>query len=306
MARRSTTPTALTAQSMAEPPLAAGRSIPTARFGGRAISSTSHTCARTCGSVPRRSTCAFRLLPHGWPPLPSCRFCRRTAAIARPRARRRPGGAPAGGPGRRRPSGPGRASSQVHGATWNGCARFSRTPRRTPPRSPPPSNRPTRGRGVPVALAEAERRFRGRPGLAEQVALEAARAKLEVEAQQAVIDRRAYRDLRQQRRLGHAHPGRRCRERRRPVRPLQDARQRPRRPTTKPAGGWSVARQADAARRRAIAAEQQAAEEEARMRERAAELEAIRAARAAAQQALRRRSTRSRRARARCGPGRAG
>jgi hypothetical protein len=43
---------------------------------------------------------------------------------------------------------------------------------------------------------------------------------------------------------------------------------------------------ADAARRRAVAAEQEASAEEARMRERAAELEAIRAARAAAQEAL--------------------
>jgi hypothetical protein len=43
---------------------------------------------------------------------------------------------------------------------------------------------------------------------------------------------------------------------------------------------------AEAARRRAVAAEKEAAAEEARMRERAAELEAIRAARAAAQQAL--------------------
>jgi hypothetical protein len=45
---------------------------------------------------------------------------------------------------------------------------------------------------------------------------------------------------------------------------------------------------ADAARRRAVAAEQQASAEQARMRLRAAELEAIRAARAAAQEALER------------------
>ena len=63
---------------------------------------------------------------------------------------------------------------------------------------------------------------------------------------------------------------------------------------------------ADAARRRAVAAEQEAAAEEARMRERAAELEAIRAARAAAQQALERKIGSSRRARAPCRPRRAG
>ena len=63
---------------------------------------------------------------------------------------------------------------------------------------------------------------------------------------------------------------------------------------------------ADAARRRAIAAEQQAAEEEARMRERAAELEAIRAARAAAQQALEEKIDSLQARQGRCGPRRAG
>jgi septal ring factor EnvC (AmiA/AmiB activator) len=41
-----------------------------------------------------------------------------------------------------------------------------------------------------VALAEAQRRFRAAQKKRKQAALEAARAKLEVEAQQAVIDRR--------------------------------------------------------------------------------------------------------------------
>ncbi|HET9005943.1 MAG TPA: hypothetical protein VFQ04_04445, partial [Actinomycetes bacterium] len=43
-----------------------------------------------------------------------------------------------------------------------------------------------------VALAEARRRFRAAQARRKQAALEAARAKLEVDAQQAVIDRRAY------------------------------------------------------------------------------------------------------------------
>ena len=43
-----------------------------------------------------------------------------------------------------------------------------------------------------VALAEAERRFRAAQARRKEAQLEAARAKLEVEAQQAVIDRRAY------------------------------------------------------------------------------------------------------------------
>ncbi|HEV3463281.1 MAG TPA: hypothetical protein VG846_04790, partial [Actinomycetota bacterium] len=43
-----------------------------------------------------------------------------------------------------------------------------------------------------VALAESQRRFRAAQARRRQAVLEAARAKLEVEAQQAVIDRRAY------------------------------------------------------------------------------------------------------------------
>ena len=137
-----------------------------------------------------------------------------------------------------------------------------------------------------VALAEAERRFRAAQARRKQAALEAARAKLEVEAQQAVIDRRAYAtyvnsgasamltlvvdadsvgDLLDRSKLLDNVAKAANNE----LQALVDAK---------------VA--ADAARRRAVAAEEQAAEEEARMRERAAELEAIRAARAAAQQAL--------------------
>ena len=137
-----------------------------------------------------------------------------------------------------------------------------------------------------VALAEAERRFRAAQARRKQAALEAARAKLEVEAQQAVIDRRAYATyvnsgasamltlvvdaesvgdlLDRSKMLDNV-----AKAANNELQALVDAK---------------VA--ADAARRRAIAAEQQAAEEEARMRERAAELEAIRAAQAAAQQAL--------------------
>jgi septal ring factor EnvC (AmiA/AmiB activator) len=137
-----------------------------------------------------------------------------------------------------------------------------------------------------VALAEAERRFRAAQARRKQAALEAARAKLEVEAQQAVIDRRAYAtyvnsgasamltlvvdadsvgDLLDRTKLLDNVAKAANSE----LQALVDAK---------------VA--ADAARRRAVAAEEQAAEEEARMRERAAELEAIRAARAAAQEVL--------------------
>ena len=139
-----------------------------------------------------------------------------------------------------------------------------------------------------VALAEAKRRFRAAQARRKQAALEAARAKLEVDAQQAVIDRRAYAtyvnsgasamltlvvdadsvaDLLDRSKLLDNVAKAANSE----LQALVDAK---------------VA--ADAARRRAVAAEQQAAEEEARMRARAAELEAIRAARAAAQEALER------------------
>jgi septal ring factor EnvC (AmiA/AmiB activator) len=139
-----------------------------------------------------------------------------------------------------------------------------------------------------VALAEAERRFRAAQARRKQAALEAARAKLEVDAQQAVIDRRAYAtyvnsgasamltlvvdaesvaDLLDRSKLLDNVAKAANSE----LQALADAK---------------VA--ADAARRRAVAAEEQAADEEARMRARAAELEAIRAARAAAQEALER------------------
>jgi septal ring factor EnvC (AmiA/AmiB activator) len=137
-----------------------------------------------------------------------------------------------------------------------------------------------------AALAEAQRRFRAAQAKRRQAALEAARAKLEVEAQQAVIDRRAYAtyvnsgasamltlvvdadsvaDLLDRSKLLDNVAKAANTE----LQALVDAK---------------VA--ADAARRRAVAAEGEAKAEEARMRERAAELEAIRAARAAAQEAL--------------------
>jgi septal ring factor EnvC (AmiA/AmiB activator) len=139
-----------------------------------------------------------------------------------------------------------------------------------------------------VALAESQRRFRAAQARRRQAVLEAARAKLEVEAQQAVIDRRAYAtyvnsgasamltlvvdaesvgDLLDRSKLLDNVAKAANTE----LQQLVDAK---------------VA--ADTARRRAVAAEQEAAAEEARMRERAAELEAIRAARAAAREALER------------------
>jgi septal ring factor EnvC (AmiA/AmiB activator) len=139
-----------------------------------------------------------------------------------------------------------------------------------------------------VALAEAERRFQAAQTRRRRAALEAARAKLEVDAQQAVIDRRAYAtyvnsgasamltlvvdaesvsDLLDRSKLLDNVAKAANSE----LQALVDAK---------------VA--ADAARRRAVAAEQEAAAEEARVRQRAAELEAIRAARAAANEALQR------------------
>ena len=139
-----------------------------------------------------------------------------------------------------------------------------------------------------LALAEAQRRVQAAQKKRKQAALEAARAKLEVEAQQAVIDRRAYAtyvnsgasamltlvvdaesvaDLLDRSKLLDNVAKAANTE----LQSLVDAK---------------VA--ADAARRRAVAAEEEAADEEARMRDRAAELEAIRAARAAAQEALER------------------
>ena len=139
-----------------------------------------------------------------------------------------------------------------------------------------------------AALALAERRYREAQAEREQAVLEATRAKLEVDAQQAVIDRRAYAtyvnsgasamltlvvdadsvgDLLDRSKLLDNVAKAANSE----LQALVDAK---------------VA--ADAARRRAVAAEEQAAEEEARMRARAAELEAIRAARAAAQESLER------------------
>ena len=139
-----------------------------------------------------------------------------------------------------------------------------------------------------VALAEAKRRFRAAQARRKQAALEAARARLEVDAQQAVIDRRAY--------ATYVNSG---------VSPMLtlvvDAesvadlldRSKLLDNVAKAANSELQALvdakvAADAARRRAVAAEAQAADEAARMRARAAELEAIRAARAAAQEALQR------------------
>jgi peptidoglycan hydrolase CwlO-like protein len=139
-----------------------------------------------------------------------------------------------------------------------------------------------------AALAEAQRRFQAAQAKRRQAVLEAARAKLEVEAQQAVIDRRAYAtyvnsgasamltlvvdadnvaDLLDRSKLLENVAKAANTE----LQALVDAK---------------VA--ADAARRRAVEAEREAAAERARMQERAAELEAVRAARAAAKEALER------------------
>jgi septal ring factor EnvC (AmiA/AmiB activator) len=139
-----------------------------------------------------------------------------------------------------------------------------------------------------AALAEAQRRYRAAQARRRQAVLEAARAKLEVQAQQAVINRRAY--------ATYVNSG---------VSPMltlvvdaesvSDLLDRSKlldnvakAANTELQNLVDAKVAADAARRRAVAAEQEAAAEEARMRERAAELEAIRAARAAAQQALER------------------
>ncbi|HYN17422.1 MAG TPA: hypothetical protein VEY96_04985 [Actinomycetes bacterium] len=139
-----------------------------------------------------------------------------------------------------------------------------------------------------LALAEAQRRVRAAQKKRKQAALEAARAKLEVEAQQAVIDRRA--------RATYVNSGASAM-----LTLVMDAesvadlldRSKLLDNVAKAANAELQALvdakvAADAARRRAVAAEQQAAEEETRMRARAAELQAIRAARAAAQDALER------------------
>jgi peptidoglycan hydrolase CwlO-like protein len=139
-----------------------------------------------------------------------------------------------------------------------------------------------------AALAEAQRRFQAAQAKRRQAVLEARRAKLEVQAQQAVIDRRAYAtyvnsgasamltlvvdadnvgDLLDRSKLLDNVAQAANTE----LQALVDAK---------------VA--ADAARRRAVEAEQEAAAERTRMQERAAELEAVRAARAAAKEALER------------------
>jgi peptidoglycan hydrolase CwlO-like protein len=139
-----------------------------------------------------------------------------------------------------------------------------------------------------AALAEAQRRFQAAQVKRRKAVLEAARAKLEVEAQQAVIDRRAYAtyvnsgasamltlvvdadsvaDLLDRSKLLDNVAKAANTE----LQALTDAR---------------IA--ADAARRRAVEAEQAAAAERASMQERAAELEAVRAARATAKEALER------------------
>jgi septal ring factor EnvC (AmiA/AmiB activator) len=140
-----------------------------------------------------------------------------------------------------------------------------------------------------AALAEAERRYRTAQAARKQAVLEATRAKLEVDAQQAVIDRRAY--------ATYVNSGASTM-----LTLVMDAdsvgdlldRSKLLDNVAKAANGELQAlvdakAVADAARRRAVAAERQAAEEKARMRDRAAELAAVRAARAAAQEAMERR-----------------
>jgi septal ring factor EnvC (AmiA/AmiB activator) len=139
-----------------------------------------------------------------------------------------------------------------------------------------------------VALAEAMRRFKEAQARRRQAQLEAARAKLEVDAQQAVIDRRAY--------ATYVNSGASAM-----LTLVVDAenvgdlldRSKLLDNVAKAANSELQAlvdakRVADAARRRAVEAEEAARAEEARMRQRAIELEAIRAARAAAQQVLER------------------
>ena len=139
-----------------------------------------------------------------------------------------------------------------------------------------------------AALAEAERRYRAAQAAREQAVLEATRAKLEVDAQQAVIDRRAY--------ATYVNSGASTM-----LTLVMDAdsvgdlldRSKLLDNVAKAANGELQALvdakvAADAARRRAAAAERQAAEEKAPMSERAAELAAVRAARAAAQEAMER------------------
>jgi peptidoglycan hydrolase CwlO-like protein len=137
-----------------------------------------------------------------------------------------------------------------------------------------------------AALAEAERRFQAAQARRKEAQLEAARAKLEVEAQQAVIDRRAY--------ATYVNSGASTM-----LTLVVDAesvgdlldRSKLLDNVAKAANNELTALvnakvAADAARRRTVAAEREAAAEEARMRERAAALEAVRAARAAAKEAL--------------------
>jgi peptidoglycan hydrolase CwlO-like protein len=139
-----------------------------------------------------------------------------------------------------------------------------------------------------VALAEAQRRYRAAQSRRREAALEAARAKLEVEAQQAVIDRRAY--------ATYVNSGASAM-----LTLMVDAdsvadlvdRSKLLDNVAKAANNElqdliDAKAVADAARRRAVAAEREAADEQTRMRERAAELQAVRAARAAAKEALER------------------
>jgi peptidoglycan hydrolase CwlO-like protein len=139
-----------------------------------------------------------------------------------------------------------------------------------------------------AALAEARRRYRAAQARRRQAALEAARAKLEVEAQQAVIDRRAY--------ATYVNSGASAMltlmvdaesvadlvDRSKLLDNVAKA------ANTELQALVDAKALADAARRRAVAAEREAAAEQARMREREAELQAVRAARAAAKEALER------------------
>jgi septal ring factor EnvC (AmiA/AmiB activator) len=137
-----------------------------------------------------------------------------------------------------------------------------------------------------AALAVAERRYQAAQRVRGRAVLEATRARLEVDAQQAVIDRRAY--------ATYVNSGASTM-----LTLVVDAedvgdlldRSKLLDNVAKAANGELQALvdakvAADAARRRAEAAERLAAEEKARMRARAAELASIRAARAAAQQAM--------------------
>jgi hypothetical protein len=137
-----------------------------------------------------------------------------------------------------------------------------------------------------AALAKAERRYRQAQGRREQAVLEAARAELEVEAQQAVIDRRARATYVNNAPsmvltlLADADTIGDLLDRGKLLENVAKA------ANTELATLLDARVEAEEARQRAVAAEQSARAAKVAMRARAAEFEQIRAARAAAKRAL--------------------